>query len=190
MACSPSWWTSAVRSARTIAARGISNCVTIGAWLRITSLAGFFTGGSFLGKHPEIPSGPGGTATFKFQQSAGRCPDTFSATITYNSTNVTLQLYDEAGGSCPGANCFTYTWQVVNIPGVAGGPFYAKIPVRRRYRHGKRCKSHDRMGWVYRGNVAGERSGNNSCRGSIRAVSRHDTNALTGSGYLRLGSKP
>lgn len=31
-------------------------------------------GGSFLGKHPEIPSGPGGTATLKFQQSAGRRP--------------------------------------------------------------------------------------------------------------------
>ena len=31
-------------------------------------------GGSFLGKHPEISSGPGGTATLKFQHSPGRSP--------------------------------------------------------------------------------------------------------------------
>src|SRR5690606_31886147 len=29
-------------------------------------------GGSFRVKHPEVPSGPGGTATLKFHQSAGR----------------------------------------------------------------------------------------------------------------------
>lgn len=54
--------------------------------------------------------------------------DTFSATITYTGTNVTLQLYDvTAGGACPGSKCFTYTWQGVNIPGVAGGPYHAQF---------------------------------------------------------------
>lgn len=54
--------------------------------------------------------------------------DTFSATITYTGTNVTLQLFDvTSGGSCPGSKCFTYTWQGVNIPGVAGGPYSAQF---------------------------------------------------------------
>lgn len=43
--------------------------------------------------------------------------DTYSATIIYNGSSVTLNLYDiTAGGSCPGATCFSYTWTGVNIP--------------------------------------------------------------------------
>jgi Chitobiase/beta-hexosaminidase C-terminal domain len=43
--------------------------------------------------------------------------DTYSATITYDGTNVVLNLYDvTAGGSCPGSSCFTYTWTGVDIP--------------------------------------------------------------------------
>ena len=48
--------------------------------------------------------------------------DTYSATITYNGSSLTLNLYDvTAGGSCPGANCFSYTWDGVNIPAYVGG---------------------------------------------------------------------
>jgi hypothetical protein len=42
--------------------------------------------------------------------------DTYSATLVYNGTTLTLNLYDEtAGGSCPGAACFNQTW-TVDIP--------------------------------------------------------------------------
>jgi hypothetical protein len=48
--------------------------------------------------------------------------DTYSATVTYDGTNLTLSLYDvTAGGSCPGANCFTHTWTNVNISTIVGG---------------------------------------------------------------------
>jgi hypothetical protein len=48
--------------------------------------------------------------------------DTYSATITYDGSNFTLNLYDvTAGGSCPGSSCFTNTWTNVNIPSSVGG---------------------------------------------------------------------
>jgi hypothetical protein len=47
--------------------------------------------------------------------------DTYSATITYDGSNFTLNLYDvTAGGSCPGSSCFTNTWTNVNIPNSVG----------------------------------------------------------------------
>ena len=47
---------------------------------------------------------------------------TYSATITYDGSNLTLNLYDmTAGGSCPGASCFTHTWTGVNIPSAVDG---------------------------------------------------------------------
>jgi hypothetical protein len=47
--------------------------------------------------------------------------DTYSATVTYDGTNLTLNLYDvTAGGSCPGSNCFTNTW-TVDIPSSVDG---------------------------------------------------------------------
>lgn len=47
--------------------------------------------------------------------------DTYSATITYDGSNVTLNLYDvTAGAACPGTSCFTYTWNNVNIPSIVG----------------------------------------------------------------------
>lgn len=47
---------------------------------------------------------------------------TYSATVTYDGKNVTLNLYDvTAGGSCPGDRCFTYTWKGVDIPALVGG---------------------------------------------------------------------
>jgi hypothetical protein len=46
---------------------------------------------------------------------------TYSATITYDGSNLTLNLYDvTAGGSCPGSSCFTNTWTGVQIPSIAG----------------------------------------------------------------------
>ena len=48
--------------------------------------------------------------------------DTYSATVTYDGSNLTLDIYDvTAGGSCPGAKCFTNTWNNVNIPSMVGG---------------------------------------------------------------------
>ena len=36
--------------------------------------------------------------------------DTYSVTVTYDGSNLTINLYDvTAGGSCPGTKCFTYT---------------------------------------------------------------------------------
>jgi Chitobiase/beta-hexosaminidase C-terminal domain/Legume lectin domain len=43
--------------------------------------------------------------------------DTYSATITYDGSNLTLNMYNvTAGGSCPGASCFTHEWSNVAIP--------------------------------------------------------------------------
>jgi hypothetical protein len=47
--------------------------------------------------------------------------DTYSATITYDGSNVTLNFFDvTAGGSCPGASCFSHTWNNVNLPAQVG----------------------------------------------------------------------
>jgi hypothetical protein len=47
---------------------------------------------------------------------------TYSATVTYDGSNFTLNLYDvTAGGSCPGPSCFTHTWTNVNIPSLVHG---------------------------------------------------------------------
>jgi Legume lectin domain/Bacterial Ig-like domain (group 2) len=48
--------------------------------------------------------------------------DTYSATITYDGSNLTLKMFDvTAGGSCPGASCFTQTWSAVDIPAIVNG---------------------------------------------------------------------
>ena len=48
--------------------------------------------------------------------------DTYSATIAYDGSTVTLNMYDvTAGGSCPGARCFTEAWPNVSIPSLVGG---------------------------------------------------------------------
>ena len=47
----------------------------------------------------------------------------YSATVTYDGSNLTVNLFDvTAGGSCPGAKCFTNTWSGVNVPAIVGGP--------------------------------------------------------------------
>ena len=79
----------------------------------------------------------GGEAHFYFTQKISTSPvplnsppsaqnvptgHTYSATVTYTGSNVTLRLYDiTAGGSCPGSNCFTQTWNNVSIPSMVDG---------------------------------------------------------------------
>jgi hypothetical protein len=47
--------------------------------------------------------------------------DTYSATVVYDGSTVTLAMFDvTAGGSCPGASCFTQTWSNVSIPSLVG----------------------------------------------------------------------
>ena len=47
--------------------------------------------------------------------------DTYSATVTYDGYTFTVSLYDvTAGGSCPGASCFTHSWSGVYIPEIVG----------------------------------------------------------------------
>jgi hypothetical protein len=47
--------------------------------------------------------------------------DVYSATVTYDGSNLTISLYDvTAGGSCPGATCFTKSWSGINIPSIVG----------------------------------------------------------------------
>jgi hypothetical protein len=44
--------------------------------------------------------------------------DTYSANVSYDGSNFTLNLYDVTqGGSCPGPTCYTHTWTDVDIPG-------------------------------------------------------------------------
>lgn len=55
------------------------------------------------------------------KQTVGTTCDTFSATVTYDGSTVTLTLFDvTASGSCPGASCFTQTWTNVSIPSIVG----------------------------------------------------------------------
>ena len=47
--------------------------------------------------------------------------DVYNVTLTYDGTTLAMSMYDvTAGGSCPGASCFTHTWQE-NIPALVGG---------------------------------------------------------------------
>lgn len=48
--------------------------------------------------------------------------DTYSASIIYTGRVLTLNLFDiTRGGSCPGASCFSYTWNVGSIPSMVSG---------------------------------------------------------------------
>jgi hypothetical protein len=48
--------------------------------------------------------------------------DTYSATVTYDGATLTLTLFDvTAGGSCPGASCFTNSWSNISIPSLVNG---------------------------------------------------------------------
>ncbi len=46
---------------------------------------------------------------------------TYGATVTYDGSDLTLNMWDvTAGGSCPGASCFTTSWSGVYIPAIVG----------------------------------------------------------------------
>jgi hypothetical protein len=46
---------------------------------------------------------------------------TYSVTLNYDGSTLVMNMYDvTAGGSCPGASCFTHTWRGVNIPSLVG----------------------------------------------------------------------
>lgn len=79
-------------------------------------------GGSEEGYLPLYPIDRVSTSPVPMASAQGSpSKDTFSATITYTGTVLTVNLFDvTAGGSCPGASCFTYTWYQPNIPGIAG----------------------------------------------------------------------
>jgi hypothetical protein len=85
------------------------------------------TGGSYPTYLPEFGINKVSTSPVPLNNPAtsqgSASTDTFSATIVYTGTNVTLTLYDvTAGGTCSpitSSTCFTYTWQGVNIPGAA-----------------------------------------------------------------------
>lgn len=48
--------------------------------------------------------------------------DTYSATVTYDGTTLSLSLFDVTlGGSCPGSSCFTKSWSAINIPAIVNG---------------------------------------------------------------------
>jgi hypothetical protein len=84
------------------------------------------------GQSPCLPndSGPNYYPTNKISTSpvnlTSGSPDTstgdvYSTTVTYDGTSFTLNMYNvTAGGSCPGASCFSYVWPV-DIPTWVGG---------------------------------------------------------------------
>lgn len=47
---------------------------------------------------------------------------TYGANVVYDGYTLTLNMWDAtAGGSCPGASCFTQSWTGVNIPSIING---------------------------------------------------------------------
>jgi hypothetical protein len=89
--------------------------------LPINSLSGYIPEYSTnkLSTSPVSLTQPGVQASC-FQTVGGTC-DTFSATVVYDGSTVTLTLFDvTAGGSCPGASCFTQTWTNISIPSIVG----------------------------------------------------------------------
>jgi hypothetical protein len=80
---------------------------------------------------PCLPndSGPNYTPTNKLSTSpvnlTAGAPDTttgdvYSVTVTYDGNNIGMSMYDvDAGGSCPGASCYTHSWPA-NIPNLVG----------------------------------------------------------------------
>ena len=85
-----------------------------------------------MGQSPCLPIDPGFWPTSKLSTSpvpltspgsrGSTTGDTYSATVTYTGTALTLQLYDvTAKGSCPGSSCFTHTWTNLSIPAMVDG---------------------------------------------------------------------
>jgi hypothetical protein len=107
------------------------------SWSFLGSVQSFTYSSVQIYKQDQSPcnpndSGPGYTLTDKISTSpiplnspadsqGTTTGDTYSATVTYDGSNFTLNLYDvTAGGACPGAKCFTHTWSV-DIPSWVDG---------------------------------------------------------------------
>jgi hypothetical protein len=79
-------------------------------------------GGSYLPEFPttKLSTSPvplNSPATTQFTYTG----DTYSATLTYDGYTLTLNMFDvTAGGSCPGASCYTQAWTGVYIPSIVG----------------------------------------------------------------------
>jgi hypothetical protein len=59
---------------------------------------------------------PSPGVTLNCYQTSSTC-DTYSATLTYDGSTLTFNLWDvTAGDSCPGSHCFAQSWANVNIP--------------------------------------------------------------------------
>jgi hypothetical protein len=90
-------------------------------FLPIVTTAGYLAQFSTtkLSTSPVSLTQPGSQGTC-FQTVGGTC-DTFSATVVYDGNTLTLNLFNvTAGGSCPGASCFTQAWSGVYIPDIVG----------------------------------------------------------------------
>ena len=89
-----------------------------------------------IGQTPEIPVATGGVPGYVTNKvSTSPVPlnspsgtehtttgDTYSVTLNYTGTNLIMNMYDvTAGGSCPGASCFSHTWPFVYIPSLVSG---------------------------------------------------------------------
>jgi hypothetical protein len=101
------------------------------------TLTGSFTNSSVQiyhsGQSPCLPNdnGPNYTPIDKISTSpvnltTGRpnttTGHTYSATLTYDGSSLTINLSDKtAGSSCPGTKCFTHTWDNVAIPSLVDG---------------------------------------------------------------------
>ena len=86
----------------------------------INSVEGCGTNNSNTGDIPKLSTSPVplNSPVNTWLTSTG---DVYSATVTYDGSNFKLSFYDvTAGGSCPGASCYTNTWTSVNIPASVG----------------------------------------------------------------------
>ena len=72
---------------------------------------------------PDYPTNKVSTSPVNLTNGTQGTPsgDTYSATVTYSGNTLTLSMFDvTAGGSCPGASCFSQTWTGVYIPAIVG----------------------------------------------------------------------
>lgn len=85
------------------------------------NVGGPYFGTNKLSTSPVSLNSPTSTVNTCLQTVSGTC-DTYSTTIKYDGSNLTVTLYDvTAGGSCPGASCFTQSFTNVFVPSIVAG---------------------------------------------------------------------